>query len=258
MVDDDRPVVCSIGTTHPWNVAGLGIDVRVLTELGAHPVMVIAGVSAQGPEGVIDRVAVGAAAIGAQMASLRHAAIAAFRIGALLSAESVRCVAAIVERGYGVPAVCDPVLGSSDGGVLADGATMEALRDRLFARCEVITPNLEEARRLLGRPEPLGDVAAMERAARALAAFGSRAVLVKGGHLAGAAVDVLYVDGTITRFEDARIPGEMRGTGCILAAALAYELARETPLVEAVRRARDVVRRKLAGATRFGNMRVAY
>jgi len=257
-VTDRRPVVCSIGTTHPWNVAGLGLDLLVLHELGARTVSVVAGISAQGPDGVVARMPVDAQTIAAQFASLRHARIDAIRVGALLSPESVRSVGAILERSYGIPAVFDPVIASSDGGVLADAATIAAMRDRLFPRCDVVTPNLEEARILLETNEPIADVASMEHAARSLCELGARAVLLKGGHLSGRAIDVLCRDGEMTRFEDVRLPGTMRGTGCVLAAALAFELARATPLVEAVRRARAVVRERIGQARNFANMHVAY
>jgi hydroxymethylpyrimidine/phosphomethylpyrimidine kinase len=253
-----EPVVCSIGTSHPWNVAGAGLDLLVLHELGARPVSVIAGVSAQGPDGVIARTPLDAQTIAAQFAALRHAHVDAFRVGALLSPESVRSVGGILERSYAVPAVCDPVIASSDGGILADSATIKALRERLFPRCDVVTPNLDEARILLERDAPIVDLAEMERAARQLCEFGSRAILLKGGHLPERSVDVLCIDGETTRFEEDRLPGEMRGTGCILAAALAFELARGTALIEAVRRARGVVREKIGRAHRFAHMRVPY
>ncbi len=256
-MSDSRPVVCSIGTTHPWNVAGLGLDVLALHELGAHPVTVVAGISAQGPDGVVARTAVDGQTIAAQFAALRQLPVAAFRIGALLSPQSVRATGAILERSYGVPAVCDPVIASSDGGVLADEATIEALRARLFPRCDLVTPNLDEAAILLGGGATL-TVEGMERAARALCALGARAVLLKGGHLPDRSVDVLCADGETTAFEAPRLPGELRGTGCLLAAALAVELARATPLREAVTRARGFVREKIAHARSFARMRVAY
>jgi hydroxymethylpyrimidine/phosphomethylpyrimidine kinase len=253
-----RPVVCSIGTTHPWNVAGLGLDILALHELGAHTVSVVAGISAQGPDGVIARTPVDAQTIAAQFASLRQAHVDAFRVGALLSPETVRSVGAILERSYGIPAVYDPVVASSDGGVLADESTIKAARERLFPRSDVVTPNLEEARIFLGQVAPITDVAAMEHAARRLAELGAPAVLLKGGHLGGRAVDVLFAAGETHRFEDERLQGDMRGTGCILAAALSFELAQATPLLEAVRRARSFVRKRIGGARAFGHMRVAY
>jgi hydroxymethylpyrimidine/phosphomethylpyrimidine kinase len=258
MLSARQPVICSIGTTHPWNVAGLTLDVLVLHELGGRSVSIIAGVSAQGPDGVVARTPVPGQTIAAQFAALRQAQIDAFRVGALVAPESVRSVGAGLERAYGVPVVCDPVIASSDGGILADEATVKALRERLLPRCDVVTPNLEEARILLGSEIVIDDVAGMDRAARALGELGARAVLLKGGHLADRAVDVLYNDGRTTIFEDIRVAGEMRGTGDVLAAVIAFELARSTPLTEAVRRARVVVRDKIANARRFAHMRVAY
>jgi hydroxymethylpyrimidine kinase/phosphomethylpyrimidine kinase len=201
-----RPVVCSIGTTHPWNVAGLGLDILVLHELGAHAVSVVAGISAQGPDGVVARAPVDVQTIAAQFAALRHIQVDAFRVGALLSAESVRAAGAILERSYDVPAVCDPVIASSDGGILADPATIKAIRERLFARCDVVTPNLDEARILLGEDAPIA-AADMERAARALCALGARAILLKGGHLRERSLGVLCVNGETTLFEEERLPG---------------------------------------------------
>jgi hydroxymethylpyrimidine/phosphomethylpyrimidine kinase len=258
-VNEGRPpVVCSIGTTHPWNVAGLGLDVLLLHELGARPVTVVAGISAQGPDGVVARTPVDAQTIAAQFATLRHAHVDAFRVGALLAPETVRSTGAILERSYGVPAVCDPVIASSDGGILADSATIKTLRDRLFPRCDIVTPNLDEARLLLERDAPIGDLDEMQRAARELCAFGARAILLKGGHLAERAIDVLCIDGETTLFEEPRLATEMRGTGCLLAAALAFELARGASILEAVPRARAIVREKIARARRFAHMRVAY
>jgi hydroxymethylpyrimidine/phosphomethylpyrimidine kinase len=257
-VTSERPVICSIGTTHPWNVAGIGLDILVLHELGARCVSVLAGVSAQGLEGVVARTPVDAQTIAAQYAALRHAEIAAFRVGALLSAESVESVAAILERAPAAPVVCDPVVASSDGGVLADEATVDAVRAQLFRHCDVITPNLDEARLLLKATAPIEGVEAMAEAARALARFGAPAVLLKGGHARGNPVDVLYDGGTLTVFEGERVDVDLRGTGCMLACTLAFELARGTPLVPAVERARAFVREKLTHGHRFAHLRTAY
>lgn len=254
----ERPVICSIGTTHPWNVAGIGLDILVLHELGARCVSIVAGVSAQGVEGVVARTPVDAQTIAAQYAALRDADIAAFRVGALLSAESVAGVAEILGRASAAPVVCDPVVASSDGGVLADEVTVDALRTRLFPHCDVITPNLDEARVLLKASAPIEGLEAMTEAARALARFGSQAVLLKGGHARGNPADVLYDGGAVTVFEGERVDVDLRGTGCMLACTLAFELARSTPLVPAVERARAFVREKLTHAHRFAHLRTAY
>jgi hydroxymethylpyrimidine/phosphomethylpyrimidine kinase len=95
-----------------------------------------------------------------------------------------------------------------------------------------------------------------ERAALALAKAGC-AVLVTGGHLRGTdrVVDVLARDGRITRYSSRRVPRDVRGTGCLLAAALAASLARGDSLDRAVRRARSFVNRAIASARPLGNGR---
>ena len=246
--------VCSIGTTHPWNVAGLGLDVLVLHELGVHPLTVVAGVSAQDDSTVLGLHAIPPHTILSQLAALADAPIDACRIGALVSAASVAAVARGISEMH-VPIVCDPVIRASDGAVLADDATVEALRRELFARVSVLTPNIPEAQALLGRP--IASIADMGHAARAIGALGPRAVLLKGGH-ADPPVDVLFDGVECIAYQGERIEGDMRGTGCVLAAALAARLAHGDRLRTAVTTAREFVRDKIRSAVQLGAARSAY
>jgi hydroxymethylpyrimidine/phosphomethylpyrimidine kinase len=93
----------------------------------------------------------------------------------------------------------------------------------------------------------------MERAARALHAMGARAVLVKGGHLSGSAMDLLFADGRVTMFPATRIEStHTHGTGCTLAAAITARLARGDTIEEAVAGARRYVRAAIATAPGLG------
>jgi hydroxymethylpyrimidine/phosphomethylpyrimidine kinase len=188
-------VVATVGTTHPLAFAGLAFALLALADDGVRPVCVVAGVSAQDAANVHARSAVDAATIRAQFDALRAAAPGAFHIGALLSAESVRAVAESLASFPGVPVVVDPVLAASGGDALGDDATRAALRDVLLPCATLVTPNLHEASALLGRT--IDGVASMREAASALRDFGAGAVLVKGGHLGGAPVDVLAEAGAI-------------------------------------------------------------
>ena len=113
--------LASIGTTHPWNIAGIGLDARVAQRLEARHVMIVAGVSAQG-DSERRATAVDPEMIAAQLRAIRAAQPDAYRIGALLSPQSVEAVAAGLE-GVDVPIVCggaqvrvgDMVVGSDDG-----------------------------------------------------------------------------------------------------------------------------------------------
>ncbi len=237
-------VVCTVGTTHPLAFAGLGFALLALAHDAVRPVCVVAGVSAQSAGRVLARRALDPATIAAQFAALREAGVAAFHVGALLSADAVGAVAAGLDDYPGVPMVLDPVLAAGSGDALADEGTRRALRELLLPRAALVTPNLAEAGALLERE--VGSVAAMHEAARALVALGAGAALVKGGHLAGDAVDVLADGDRVRAFSAARIGAELRGTGDLLATCIAASLANGAPLGEAVERARRRVREAIA------------
>jgi hydroxymethylpyrimidine/phosphomethylpyrimidine kinase len=126
---------------------------------------------------------------------------------------------------------------------------LPALREALLPRATVITPNLPEAARLLGRTR-LDDEDAPEAARLLARALGGPAVLVKGGHGRGReAVDWLAVGAELTPFALPRVPqADPHGTGCALSAALAARLGRGTPLPEAVAGAKAYVHRALVAA----------
>ena len=126
------------------------------------------------------------------------------------------------------------------------------MRDTLLPMATLLTPNLPEAEVLAGFP--VRTEADMRRAAERLAGFGTRAVLLKGGHLEGdTVVDLLFHDGRIDRFEDRRIASRStHGTGCTLASAIAAGLAQKMDLKDAVARARAYVRQAIESAPGFG------
>jgi hydroxymethylpyrimidine/phosphomethylpyrimidine kinase len=254
------PVVCSIGCSDPWNAAGLGLDITALRACAVRPVMVVAGVTAQDRRGVHSAAAVSPELIAAQLDALRDAGIATYRIGALLDEASVEAVAVWLERTR-APAVYDPVLAPSAGGTFAGGAVIAAIARRLMPLVTLATPNFSEARELACQDEPGARAGseAMERVARVLVARGASAILVTGGDLPGAALDVLVDEDGCVAFEGPRFPGTMRGTGCLLSCGIAAALAHGQTVREAVISGRAFVRARFeAGAIEAGGMRLAY
>jgi len=250
-------IVASIGSIHPWNIAGIGIDARVAAEYGLRHVVAVAGVTAQDATHVRAVLPIPARVVLAQLESL-PLEIAAFRIGALISSENVRTVADFLRPRARTPIVVDPVLGASTGEALwANAAYIDDVRGRLLRLPVVATPNLDEVALLL-HAKPARDPDAMLLAARDLVANGARAVLVKGGHLGGDPADVLATQTQTKVFEGTRLSGNMRGTGCVLAMSLACELALGRELVAAVENAREYVRKKIAAGTRFGSLQTAF
>ncbi len=238
-------IVLSIGTSHPWNVSGIGRDLIVGTRLNARVFTAIVAVSAQDAGGVVALHAVPPGIVRAQLSALPWDAAGAVRVGALATRENVQAVSAALRARPALTAVVDPVFAASRGGELADEAARRAIAEELATLPSVVlTPNLAEAATLLGthpiQREAIGDAAA------ALQARGAHAVLVKGGHLGGDPVDALATAAGVELFSEPRIAGEMHGIGCTLAMALACELARETPLAAAVAAARGYVRAEIA------------
>lgn len=238
-------IVLSIGTTHPWNVAGTGRDIVVGAAMGVRVFTAVAAVSAQDSGGVRALAAVNLQTFDAQLDALPWQSAGSVRIGALPTGEHVGAVAARLRLRPDLPAVVNPVLRATLGGALAGDDVAGALCDLMSGLPSVIlTPNLPEAAVLLDAPVAARD--RMAATAEALLHRGVRAVLLKGGHLDGDPVDVLATrDGTET-FAEARIAGRMRGTGCTLAIALACELARGATLRHAVVEARAFVRAQIA------------
>lgn len=252
-----RPIVASIGTSHPWNIAGVGLDARVAAEYGIGHVVAIGGVSAQDSARVTAVLPIPGRVLQAQLDSLPRE-IAAYRVGALISAENVRVVADFLRARPQPAIVVDPVLGSSTGQALwTNAAYVDELRDVLLRLPVIVTPNLDEAALLL-HAKPVRDREAMASAGARFVAAGSRAALVKGGHLAGEPADILITPEGSQTFEGSRLPGEMRGTGCVLAMSLACELALGHELQSAVSNARDYVRKKIEAGRRFGSLQTAF
>jgi len=246
-------VLCSIGTTHPWNIAGVGLDARVAQRMDALHVSVIAGVSAQGG-GESAAAATSHGLLAAQLRAIRDVKPDAYRIGALFSAANVEVVAEFLAH-TNVPVVCDPVIATSGGLVLAEPSAIDAMRSKLFRYCTLVTPNLDEASRFCGFP--VNDRATMAGAAHTLVQRdGADAALVTGGHLPDEATDVLYAGGESTTFEGERLAGGMRGTGCALAAATAIGMARGLNVCDAIAAARGIVRDAIEHASEWRGERV--
>lgn len=237
-------LVASIGTTHPRNVAGLGLDARIALEYGVRHAIAVAAVSAQNERGVQDLFAVPPAVLQAQLATIPFPELAAVRVGALGSLENARVAAEFLRRRCAAPRVFDPVMRASAGGSLYAGDALRAVYAFTERAGAIITPNIEEAAQL--SEIAICDVDGMIAAGQQLLELGASAVLVKGGHLAGDPVDVLVTRAGVETFADTRLPGKTRGTGCTLAMSIACELARGNTLLEAVRGARAYVRANIA------------
>lgn len=236
-------VVLTIAGFDGGGGAGVLADARAIQGVGARAVAVVTAVTAQNLHEVRGVEPVAPRMIAEQIAALADDfEIAAVKVGLLPGAEAVKAVARALARMRPVPIVVDPVLGSTSGTRFLDPKGMLALKGELFPLATVITPNWPEAAALTGRK--VGSVAEAEWAATTLLNLGCSAVLVKGGHAAGKVLtDVLVGQAGATRMMGTRIKTQnTHGTGCVLAAAIAANLAAGRPLGKAVAAGRSFLR----------------
>lgn len=223
----------------PTGRAGLLADVAAVRALGGSAVAVPTAQTAQGAT-TFHWEATPARVLRAQVAAARELGpLHAVKLGMV---PDLARLSAIREALEGVDAwwVVDPVVWTSRGQLLSRLSARHYLG--LVGPRVLLTPNLDEAAWLLGLPA-VRTVEEAAEAGRALVARGFGAVLVKGGHRARGAVDVLCAPGGIRLLTGKRLPRtlERRGTGCRLASALAVELGRGRALEAAARRAKAYV-----------------
>ena len=242
------PRLLTIAGSDSGGGAGVQADLKTFAALGCFGMTAITALTAQNTTGVRAIHAVPLAMLAAQIdAVVEDIGVDAVKIGMLHSAPTIETVAAALDRHSLHRVVLDPVMVATSGAALIDPNAVDALVRLLFARALLVTPNLDEAAMLVGRP--LQSEADMAAAAQQLLERGARAVLLKGGHLAGDTVaDLLLQPGEPPLWLRApRIATpNTHGTGCTLSSAIAARLALGDGLVQAVQRARDFVRGALA------------
>lgn len=246
------PIALTIAGSDSGGGAGIQADLRAFAAFGVHGVCAITAITAQNTREVVAIHAVPRATLRAQLdcvfADFR---IGAIKIGMLATAALTREVATVLAQHPRTALVLDPVLVATTGARLAADDLASALRKHLFSRTDLLTPNIPEAERLLGCR--IATTRDMRAAATSLLAQGSRAVLLKGGHLAGNGISDLLLTRSVERwFHQRRIRGESHGTGCSLSSAIAAGIARGCSLETAVEDAIAFVHRALAAGYRPG------
>ena len=234
--------------------AGIQADIKTVTALGGYAATAVTALTAQNTRGVFGVMGVAPEFIQQQMrVVLDDIGADALKTGMLHDSPVIEAVAEVLsDEARGIPLVADPVMVAQSGDRLLEARAVAALKTHLVPRARVLTPNAPEAETLTGRP--VADLDGMRAAAEALLALGAEAVLVKGGHLAGAVVRDLLADAAgMEVLENPRIDTpHTHGTGCTLASAIATGLAQGLALREAVVRARAYLQEALRQAPGLG------
>jgi hydroxymethylpyrimidine/phosphomethylpyrimidine kinase len=245
------PRVLAIAGSDSGGGAGIQADLKTMLALGVHGMTVICAVTAQNSMGVQGYWELPPEAVAAQLDSvLSDIGAQAIKTGMLASAVLVGTVCDALAE-VAAPVVVDPVAVSKHGDSLLSEGTLEAVRDRLLPLATVVTPNLLEAELLTGLH--ITDEAQMLTAARMISSMGPQWVLIKGGHLPGSPVDLLFDGERLIRYPGQRIASvHTHGTGCTLASAIASRLAAGDDVPAAVQAAKEYVTGAIAAGFPLG------
>ena len=235
--------VLTIAGSDSGGGAGIQADIKTISALGCYATSVITAVTSQNTLGVTDIHPVPIGHISSQLqAVMNDIRPQAIKIGMVDRPGVAQVIAEWLDRYPDIPVVFDPVMVATSGDRLVQGETIASLRELLFPRATLLTPNLDEASLLIDRE--IIKKENMLEAANDIYSQGAKSVLVKGGHLKGdQATDLLYWG--YDKYQIYELPyiqtTNGHGTGCTLSSAIAVGLAQGFSLQEAVLRARDYI-----------------
>lgn len=239
------PKALTIAGSDSGGGAGIQADLKTFSAFRVFGMSVITAVTAQNSLGVQGVENLPPSFVALQLRSvLSDFGAGAAKCGMLSTAPIIEAVAATLADEPVEKLVVDPVMVAKSGDALLQPDARQALIERVLPLALVVTPNLPEAESLAGIP--VASRPDMEEAARRIHRLGPRYVLVKGGHLKGDAIDLLWNGKAFTAFRAPRIDsGNTHGTGCTLSAAIAAGLARGQAIGDAIRDAKAYVTRAI-------------
>ena len=242
------PRALTIAGSDSGGGAGIQADLKTFAALGVHGMSALTAITAQNTREVTMVHDIPIEMIREQIrVVVDDIGVDAVKTGMLHTSEIIEAVASELRR-IDAPLVVDPVMVAKSGARLLREDAVKSLIEELIPLATVLTPNAGEAEVLTGfKVRSLED---QKRAAEKISELGVKAVVVKGGHIPGEkVVDVLYLDGEFKIYESRRIESRnTHGTGCCFASAIAAELAKKTPIPEAV----GIAKRFVEDAIRYG------
>ncbi len=184
--------------------------------------------------------------------AIEHVGVDAIKTGMLFSTDIIELVAELVQHAPINKYVMDPVMIGKMGSQLLKDEAIEAMKQKLLPLATIITPNLHEAAKMIGKSK-VSKIQEMKEAAKQLHSYGPAYVLVKGGALQGAAVDLLYDGQQFVELTTARVNTiHTSGAGCSYSAAITAELAKGKSVESAVRLGKQFVTAAIEHALSFG------
>lgn len=232
--------------------AGIQADIKTFSAHGVFGMSIITAVTAQNTEGVFAVQDITPDIIQKQIEVIfDDIPVDGVKIGMVSKSETIKIIAETLGKYSAKNLVVDPVMISKSGYDLLQPEAKEALIKCLLPMATVITPNLPEAEVITGLE--ISTIEDMKKAAIEIYKMGPKYVLVKGGHLEGEAVDVLYDGNEFTYYSSPRIHTiNTHGTGCTLSSAIAANLGKGLSITEAIDDAKDYITRAIKESFSIG------
>jgi len=233
--------ILTIAASDSGGGAGIQADLKTIALMGGFGMSAITALTAQNTTGVKKVHKVPVSFIAKQIDTVvSDLGVDAVKTGMLVDAKVIETVSHKIRTHHITKVVVDPVMVAKNGVALLAKDAHHSLMKKLIPLAFLVTPNLYEASILSGKR--VEKVSQMKVASKKIYQLGAKNVLVKGGHLKGRPVDILYDGKAFYEFEAERIETQnTHGTGCTFSAALATEIAKGTPLIKAVKNAKDII-----------------
>ncbi len=249
---ESLPIALTVAGTDPTGGAGVLADIKSFHSREVYGMSAVTSLTAQNTMGVQDVFNVPADFLKAQLESIFSDEMPhAMKSGMIATEEMMRVLKKYVTK-YEMPLVIDPVMISTSGHNLISEDAIDYLRDELLPAALTVTPNIMEAEKLTGV-----DIENEEDVRKAAKVFieeiGVKSVIIKGGHLKGAAVDYLFEKDSETSLSSDRVDTHhTHGTGCTFSAVITAELAKGKTLKEAFHTGKNYITKAIQETPEIG------
>ncbi|MEI6305318.1 MAG: bifunctional hydroxymethylpyrimidine kinase/phosphomethylpyrimidine kinase [Deltaproteobacteria bacterium] len=249
-----RGSVLAVAGSDSGGGAGIQADIKTITLLGSYAATVLTSLTAQNTRNVTAIHGIPPSFVINQLDTvLQDIPVDVIKTGMLHTPAIIAALAEwLGDRKSIIPLVIDPVMIAKGGAALMERDSIHIFREQILPLAYLLTPNIPEAEKLLGRS--IRCVDAMRQAACDLHKLGAANVLIKGGHLTGReASDILYNGSEWHTFNDERLfTSNTHGTGCTFASAIAAFLSQGEPLRGAVEKGKAFITAAIRQARQLG------
>lgn len=227
--------------------AGIQADLKAFSANYVYGMSVITAVTAQNTQGVFSVQDIDDEIIKNQIdAIFTDIRVDGVKIGMVSKIETINAIAEKLRQYKPTNLVIDPVMISKSGFSLLKPESKKTLIQNLLPLADLITPNIPEAEEILKEiGSSIINIKIKEdmcEACKELIKLGCKNVLLKGGHLDGEAIDVLFNGEEFHYFTSERIHTKnTHGTGCTLSSTITANLARGLSMEEAISEAKRYI-----------------